>query len=126
MLFFSPDPSHDDIKDFMGADERDSWDYQKGTPEERAAMWKRLEEIWRSISGPTEAELERVMGPDCGHVQRGENRDQILTFYRRKWKKDRKSEAVARWEEAKRLHAPEPPNEAKQSEPPITEPEPSM
>lgn len=93
-IFFSPDPSHDDIKDFMDDGEREYWNAQKATPEERVRSWKSLEDLWRSIPDPTESQLEQVMGPtDWGHCQRGENREGILSFYRRKWKKERRAEA---------------------------------
>jgi hypothetical protein len=88
LLLFSPDPSHDDIKHFMDDDQRVYWDTQQGTPAERAELWKSLEDLWRSIPDSTSAQLEQVMEPlDWGHVQRGENREDILNFYRREWKK---------------------------------------
>jgi hypothetical protein len=96
VLLFSPDPSHADIKDFMDDAERAYWDTQKGTPEERTEVWKSLKDLWRSIPDPTEAQLRQLNEYDWGHIERGENRDQLLTFYRRKWKKDRKPDAVAR------------------------------
>ena len=105
MVLFSPDPSHEDIKHFMDDDQRVYWDGQQGTPEERGELWQYLKDLWRSIPDPTSAQLQEVMGPvDWGHVQRGENRESILNFYRQKWKKDRKPEAISRRaeEQAKR------------------------
>ncbi len=97
MVLLSPDPSHDDIKAFMNEEERRYWDSNKGTPEERVEFWEFLEALWRSIPDPTEEQLQQVMPDhDWQHCQRGENREGILNFYRRKWKADRKAAAVAR------------------------------
>ncbi|MDQ1638725.1 MAG: hypothetical protein QOF62_2064 [Pyrinomonadaceae bacterium] len=94
VLLVSPDPSHDDINDFMDEDQRAYWDTQQGTAEERVKFWEQLEDCWRSIPDPNEAELKQVMGDtNWDHYQRGENREGILNFYRRKWKKDRKAAA---------------------------------
>jgi uncharacterized membrane protein YphA (DoxX/SURF4 family) len=110
MLLFSPDPSHEDIKDFMDDAERAFWDNQRGTPEERAELWKYLEELWRSIPDPTEGQLQPpyVRYEDWQGIREHGDRGGVLTFYRRQWKKQRKADAIARWAE----------EEAKPSEPP--------
>src|ERR1051325_11888902 len=98
---FPPKPSHEDILAFMDDDERQYWDSplggSKGTLTARGGFWKELESLWLSIPDPTPDELRQLMGEtNWDHVQRGENAEGIVNFYRRKWKRDRKTDALSR------------------------------
>lgn len=99
MLLFAPEPSHEDLRDFMDDEGRHEWD--SGTGRQRENISRYLTAVWQSIPDPSEAQLQQLMRPEdwqiCQSAPR--NRDGILNFYRRKWKRDRKTAAVAKFSE---------------------------
>jgi len=126
VAFFFRDPSQQDIRDFMDEDERLHWDSQQGAPEERGRFWERLEDLWRSIPDPSEEELRKLMRPEDWQVcqEAPRNREDIFTFYRRKWKRDRKAEALARREQKETQEQEPPPSEPpKKSEMDVPKPD---
>lgn len=100
-ILFSPDPTHEDLRDFMDEGERRFYDTVEGT--QGVFLEAELADLWRSIPDPTEEQLRQLMRyEEWGQVQGGENAEGILSFYRRKWKKDRKDAAI----EEREAHAP--------------------
>jgi len=84
-------PTRDDILAFMDGEENRIW-----MASERSQIFKVLEELWRIIPDPTDSELRQVMrDEDWQNCQQGHNREGIRNFYIRKWKKDRKADAMA-------------------------------
>src|SRR3989442_15885170 len=106
------EPTADDIRAFMEDDERRDWDSGKGSSEERERQWQTLIELWKAIPDPTDDQLQPpYMRPDDWQVCHTDirARENILNFYKRQWKKQRK--AKAREKLATRQSESEPPRQ---------------
>lgn len=99
------EPTADDIRGFMEDDERRDWDSGTGTPEEREQRWQTLIELWKAIPDPTDDQLQPpYMRHEDWQVCQTDfrARENILNFYRRQWKRQRKAQGRTELEKRKR------------------------
>lgn len=89
----------------MDDDERQYWDSGKATTRERTQFWSNLEALWVSIPDPSLDDLKPpyMHSNDWSAYESGSK--EVIPFHTRRWKKQRKADAIVRRQELTKTEA---------------------